>query len=197
MWRRLSLWLSLMLTGMTLFSGCAIQGDVPDRPGTPPMKEATGQGERGVYRLDVGDKVRVIVFGEPDLSSPENGFEVNSAGYISMPLIGPIRAKGLTVEELERQIEEKLKAGYLKNPKVSVEVLNYRPFYILGEVNQPGSYHYVNGLTVKQAAAIAGGFTYRADQDDIYIERQGKKIKADLNTPVLPGDTIWVPERFF
>lgn len=151
-----------------------------------------------IYRLDVGDKVRVIVFGEPDLSSPEDeGFEVNSAGYISLPLIGQVKAKGLTVEELERAIEGKLKDGYLKNPRVSVEVLNYRPFYILGEVNEPGSYPYVNGLTIKQAAAIAGGFTYRADKGDIYIERQGKKLEADLDTLVLPGDTIWVPERFF
>lgn len=183
-----------------LLASCAPLMERVASPEAPTAAEKSGFGEemlKATYRLDVGDRVRVIVFGEPDLSSPETGFEVNSAGFISVPLIGPVLAKGLTVEELERAIEAKLKEGYLKNPRVSVEILHYRPFYILGEVNQPGSYPYVNGLTVKQAAAIAGGFTYRADQGDIYIERQGKRFKADLDTPVLPGDTIWVPERFF
>ena len=112
-----------------------------------------------------GDQVRVTVFRHEDLSGE---FEVDGEGFFAMPLVGEILSAGLTARQLENEIEIRLKGGgYLVNPQVSIEVLNYRPFYIIGEVNNPGSYQYVNGMTVINAVALAGGFSYRADQDDI------------------------------
>ncbi|MFC7334940.1 polysaccharide biosynthesis/export family protein [Rhodocista pekingensis] len=149
------------------------------------------------YRLGSGDKLRVAVFAEPDLSGE---FEVEGAGIISLPLIGQLKAGGLTPRELERAIADKLADGYLVNPRVSVEVMNYRPFFILGEVNSPGSYAYVNGMTVLNAVALAGGYTYRARKDRIVILRGGRSNDEELAseaTEVLPGDIIRIPERLF
>jgi polysaccharide export outer membrane protein len=118
-----------------------------------------------------------------------------------LPLIQTVKASGLTVQELERSIAAKLSPDYLKNPRVSVEIISNRPFFILGEVQKPGSYPYVNGMTVVTAVALAGGFTYRADSDEVYITRVTDKEKtkqsADQDTPVMPGDVIEVPERYF
>lgn len=150
------------------------------------------------YQLGAGDKVKVTVFGHEDLSGE---FEVNGVGQISMPLIQLVQVAGLTAEEAELAIAEKLSPGYLKNPRVSVSVLNYRPFYIIGEVNKPGSYPFVNGMTVLNAIALAGGFTYRAKKSKVTITRaddpQEKKRSTSPDTPVLPGDIIEVPERYF
>lgn len=150
------------------------------------------------YRLDSGDKVRVTVFGHEDLSGE---FEIDGEGGLSLPLIQRVAAKGLTIPELEQAITGKLKPDYLKDPRVSIEVLNYRPFYILGEVQMPGSYPYVNGMTVIKAAAIAGGFTLRAKKDNFLITRardsDRKKREATGTTPVLPGDVIEVQQRLF
>ena len=148
------------------------------------------------YVLGAGDEIRITVFGEKDLSGE---FEVSGHGIISMPLVGEITAGGKTMKGLERGIAEKLKDGYLKHPRVSVEVLNYRPFYIIGEVKSPGSYAYVSSMTVLNAVALAKGFTYRADKKDIKIKRtkETKEYKARLDEAVLPGDIIRVTERFF
>lgn len=150
------------------------------------------------YELASGDRVRVTVYGHEDLSGE---FELDASGRIAMPLIQYVDAAGLTLEELERAINAKLQPDYLKNPRVSAEIVGYRPFYILGEVNAPGSYPYVNGITVINAVAVAGGFTYRARKGRIRIERtvggESLEIDADSDTPVLPGDVITVPERFF
>jgi polysaccharide export outer membrane protein len=149
------------------------------------------------YRLGAGDRIRVTVFGEEDLSGE---FQIDSSGTFSLPLIGSVDAMNLTTRELELQISGKLQEGFLKNPRTSIEVLNYRPFYILGEVNAPGSYPYQAGLTVLNAAALAGGFTYRADEDDMTISRNGdpsRTVKAQGNTVVLPGDVVRIDERFF
>lgn len=150
------------------------------------------------YRLGAGDQLKVTVFGHENLSGE---FEVNGAGQISMPLIQLVQVAGLTVQEAERVIAGKLKPGYLKNPRVSVSVLNYRPFYIIGEVNKPGSYAYVNGMTVLNAIALAGGFTYRAKKSKVKIIRaddpEEEKRSTSPDTPVLPGDIIEVPERYF
>lgn len=150
------------------------------------------------YTLGSGDKVRIIVFGEPDLSGE---FEVSGDGQLFLPLIGIISANGRTLQTLSADIQTKLLDGYLVDPKVSVEILNYRPFYILGEVKEPGSYSYVNGMRVLNAVALGGGFTYRADKDDILIIRANDKNrepeKATSATIVLPGDIIKVEERFF
>ncbi|MFT3997815.1 MAG: polysaccharide biosynthesis/export family protein, partial [Asticcacaulis sp.] len=119
------------------------------------------------YRLGAGDKVRLIVFGEKDLGGE---YVVNGAGTISLPLIGEIKASGLTVTELQQSVAASYASGYLRDPKVNFEVLNFRPFYILGEVNKPGEYPYVTGLTVVNAVARAEGYTYRADKRKVFIK---------------------------
>lgn len=146
-----------------------------------------------------GDRVRVTVFGEKELSGD---FAVSDRGTVSMPLIGDVRAAGKSLREFEEQIVRQLKPNYLKNPKVAVEVINFRPFYIIGEVQKPGSYPYVAGMTVMQAVALAGGFTHRARETSVVIRRAlngGGYREEDVgpSTPVLPGDTVRVRERFF
>jgi polysaccharide export outer membrane protein len=151
-----------------------------------------------VYRLGAGDKLRVIVFGEEDLSGE---FVVDGSGYIRLPLVGQVQAANRTVYEFERDVETKLKDGYLKAPRVSAEVMNYRPFYIIGEVGKPGEYPYVNGMSVLNAVALAGGYTYRANERSVYLRRYGdsreQSVPADETTKVYPGDIVRVVERFF
>lgn len=160
-----------------------------------PLLNATDSTE---YRLGPGDKIKVTVYGHEDLSGV---FEIDSAGRVSLPLIQFVKAANLTNRELEKAIIQKLKPDYLINPKVSVEILSYRPFYIIGEVKNPGSYPYVSGMTVVNAVAIAGGFTYRAKTGGILIARSNdpthKKIEVGQNTKIFPGDIIEVPERWF
>ena len=150
------------------------------------------------YRLGSGDKVRIQTFGENALTGE---FNVSGGGTVSLPLVGDIRAQGLTTGELQIAIQNALKNGYLTDPQVSVEVLNYRPFYILGEVTKPGEYPFTNGLTVLNAVATANGFTYRADTHKVFIKRANETAEHELDltttTPVEPGDTIRVKERFF
>ena len=162
--------------------------------------DATAAPKREVpaYRLGPGDKVRVTTFGETSLSGE---FFVGASGKISVPLVGELPAVGLTGREFQTSFEEALKDGYLKEPKVSVEVLSYRPFYILGEVTKPGTYPYTSDLSVLNAVATAGGFTYRANKKRVFIKRQDsdKEESFDLEptTEVAPGDTIRIEERLF
>ena len=148
------------------------------------------------YRLGSGDRVKVTVFGEEDLSGE---FELDGESRFSMPLIGTVDAQGTSPRALEGRIATLLQDGFLKNPKVSVEVLNYRPFYILGEVNEPGSYPYRAGMTILNAAAMAGGFTFRADERDIEVTRgaSGNPRVMEPTTIVQPGDVIRVNESIF
>jgi polysaccharide biosynthesis/export protein len=150
------------------------------------------------YMLDSGDRVRVTVFGQSDLT---NSYSVDKSGFIAFPLIGPVEARGKTPQQLEGMLAQKLKGGYLRNPDVSVEIERYRPFFIMGEVSQGGQYSYVPGMTVQNAIAIAGGFSPRALQDNADITRQvnGNVIngRVPLSDPILPGDTIYVRERLF
>jgi len=150
------------------------------------------------YTLDAGDRVRVIVFGQDSLS---NSFAVDSSGQIAMPLIGLVPAQGRTPADLARAIEGRLRAGYVREPRVSVEVEAYRPFFVLGEVTTSGQYPYVNGMTVETAVAIAGGYTPRAARDRAELTRtqEGRTVTADvpMSQPVRPGDTIVVRERYF
>ena len=150
------------------------------------------------YKLGSADKLRVTVFGHQDLSGE---FEVDGTGAISLPLIGQMKAEGLSTAMLEQSISTSLSNGYILNPRVSVEVINYRPFYILGEVGQPGEYPYTNGLTVQNAVAAAGGFTYRANKKVVHIKSidSDHEVAYDLtpNTVVKPGDTVRVGERIF
>ena len=151
------------------------------------------------YILGTGDKIRISVFGEPKL---DGEYVVSSTGVVSFPLIGNIRAGGQTVEAMQEEIRSKLAAGYLKDPRVSAEVLNYRPFYILGEINKPGEYPFVNGITVQQAVAMAGGFSYRANTRRVFIKRALDTSERPVDIKgvavmLTPGDTIRVGERFF
>lgn len=152
---------------------------------------------QGQYKLGPGDKVRVTVFGEEELSGE---FEVDGAGSLSLKAIGRMQVGGLSLPEVEQMIAAKYKSsGYLRNPRVSAEVVNRRPFFILGEVEKRGSYPYVNGMTVAQAVAIAGGYTYRASKSRITVQRFGRSTQERVteDEPIFPGDTIRVPERFF
>lgn len=150
------------------------------------------------YILGVGDQVRLTVYGEEDLSGT---YEVGSTGVMALPLIGNVDAANKTIRQFEETVRQKLAGGYLHDPKVSAQVMNYRPFFILGEVAKPGSYPYVNGMTVLNAVALAGGYTYRANSDGAVIIRANdptkSENKAKEDATVMPGDIIRVPERFF
>jgi len=150
------------------------------------------------YKLGVSDKVRILVFNEPTLSGE---FNVNSNGAIAFPLIGDVKAEGRTTTQVGQEISGRLAEGYLRSPQVSIDILTFRPFFILGEVNKPGEYPYVNGLTVLQAVATAEGFTYRANKAKVFIKKEGDtsehEYKITTETPVAPGDTIRVTERYF
>ena len=163
-----------------------------------PVSEADAARFEQSYKLGPGDKLRVIVFQEPDLSGE---FEVDSQGQVSLPLIKPIITAGMSLREFRTELERRLKAGYLVNPRVSAEILNYRPFYITGEVGRPGEYPYVAGMNVLKAIAMAGGYTYRANTSKVLLTRSSKKegewYEPKANLTILPGDYIRVPERFF
>jgi protein involved in polysaccharide export with SLBB domain len=126
------------------------------------------------YRLGPGDKVRVIVYGEQDLTGE---YFVSGAGTVSLPLIGILSVSGHTLDQFKADVEDAYRKGYLKDPSVAVEVLSYRPFYILGEVNKPGEYPYTNALTVLNAVATAEGFTYRANTRVVFIKHAREKIE--------------------
>jgi polysaccharide export outer membrane protein len=151
-----------------------------------------------VYRLGVGDRVAIKVFGQAELSGQ---YEIDGSGQISYPLLGQIPAMGHTVDELRVTITEDLNRDFVVDPRVSVEVLNYRPFFILGQVNSPGSYPYASGLNVRQAVAVAGGFTRRAKHSEAILVRESeegpRRYRATLNALVLPGDTIEIERRLF
>jgi polysaccharide export outer membrane protein len=149
------------------------------------------------YTLDSGDRVRLMVFGQKELSGD---FVVTGNGTLSLPLIGEVAVKGLTLRQTEAAIINKLQPDFLKNPRVSAEVINYRPFYIIGEVKNPGTYPYVNGMRIVNAVAIAGGYTYRANEREMRITRakgDGKPERVRPDTLVLPGDVVEVTERYF
>lgn len=151
------------------------------------------------YRLGPGDKVRVTVFGEDKLSGE---FLVANNGDVAVPLVGDVKAGGLTPVAFQTAVQDKLSAsGMIREPKVSADVVAYRPYYILGEVGKPGQYPYAIGLTVTKAVATAGGFTYRANDKEVFITREGTAQEVPLNLTAAswigPGDTIRVAERHF
>lgn len=149
------------------------------------------------YRLASGDKLRIIVFGQDSLS---NIYGVDAQGRIAMPLIGDVQATGRNTRELERLIEAKLRGGYLREPRVSVEIDAYRPFFVLGEVNSSGQFPYVVGMTAQTAVAIAGGFSPRAYQSTAELTRtiNGAPVTGTvpITTPIRPGDTVVIRERW-
>ena len=150
-------------------------------------------------KLQAGERIHVTVYGEPTLSGD---FQIDPSGLVSLPLAGTIKAAGQTQQQFEHDLEQRLSStNYIKNPKITVSIAEFRPFYILGEVEKPGSYPYMGGLNVLSAIALAGGRTYRANQDRILIQHPGESSmrEYDLSTPipVLPGDIIQVPRRYF
>ena len=148
--------------------------------------------------LAAGDKIRVTVYGEDRISGE---YQIDPDGMIALPLAGTVRAAGLTKPALETALADKLAGKYLRNPKVTVDVVNFRPFYVLGEVQKPGEYPYRSGLNVLSAIAIAGGTTYRAATSKVYIQRFGSTDLTEFDqspmTSVMPGDVVRVPERYF
>ena len=174
-------------------AGCADDELAPQAPAAQGQTQSIED-----YQLGAGDKVRIIVYGEDDLGGE---YQVDGGGQIRLPLIGQVDAGGQSIHQLENDIKTKLDNGYLKDARVSAEVINYRPFYIIGEVNKPGEYPYVSGMTVLNAVALAGGYTYRANDTDVYIRRNGStdeiSMPADQSTKINPGDFIRVRERFF
>ena len=188
--------LTTLAAGLLLFAAACASGPVANQ--SHQQEAVAHQQAPSAYTLGNGDQLRVTVFGQPDLSGQ---FEVDGTGAISMPLVGQVQALGLTTPQLESKIVSLLDGDYILNPRVSVEVINYRPFYILGEVNKPGEYPYTSGLTVLNAVAAAGGFTYRAKRTVVYIKSvdstQEQAFELNTSTVVKPGDTLRIGERIF
>ncbi len=165
-------------------------------PGLPPS--ALAGASLQAYRLGIGDKVRLTVFGEPELSGT---FEINSQGRISLPLAGEVNAAGLDANGLKDAAARRFAEGYLKSPRLTVEVVGYRPIYVHGEVRSGGEFPYKTGIRLRDAVALAGGYTYRADQGYVVLSRVGTAMDARVRMPtdliVMPGDNIRIPERYF
>jgi polysaccharide export outer membrane protein len=164
----------------------------------PAIVPVAAPAPRAGYTLDAGDKLRVVVFGQDGLT---NSYSVDAGGSITMPLIGAVAARGLTTAELSAAIGARLRQGFIREPHVAVEIETYRPFFILGEVTYPGQYPFVANMTVETAVAIAGGFTPRAYHTDVVLSRtvggQTVRVTVPVITPVRPGDTITINERWF
>jgi polysaccharide biosynthesis/export protein len=184
--------------GALLAAGCASQGsDLPNLPPAPSLAQS--------YVLGPGDRLQITIFGmdEPaNQNAPnQNQFTVSDSGMVGAPLVGQIKAAGLTIAQLQDSLTTKLSEGYIKNPKVGIEVETYRNFSILGEVQHPGAFPYTPNATVLTAVATGGGYTYRANESYAVVSRElnGKSItgKADPTTPIQPGDIIRIPERYF
>ena len=174
--------LSFLLT-LTISISCAAMANVDDDIN---------------YRLSTDDEISVTVFNEPDMSIEK--IKVATNGTISIPLLGQVNVKGLTVVEVEQKLLTLLVNGYLKKPDVTISISEYRPFYINGEVKQPGSYPYRRDLTIEKAVALAGGFTARASKNSIsLLSENDQRVlnKVLLNAAVKPGDVITVSESFF
>ena len=177
---------------------------VPDASAGSGKMSLTGNGTSGGdragadYRLGPNDRTRIIVYGQPNLTGE---FVLDGSGNLAFPLIGNVPANGMTPTELQRAIAAKLDPDYLHNPSVSVEVASRRPFYVVGEVQKPGSYPYVTDMTVLNAIATAGGQTYRANMGRFYVKRQvdGQvvRVAATQESRLQPGDTVVVRERYF
>lgn len=177
-----------------LAAGCADEVGPP-----PPGFDVSGapSGLGAGYRLGIGDKLKLTVFGEESLSGP---VEVNAAGQVALPLAGEVPAQGQTLPQFRDAVARRLADGYLKNPKVTVEITSYRPIYVHGEVKNGGEFPFKSGLKLRDAVAMAGGYTYRANQGYAIVTREGQgeaRVPTGGNATVLPGDNVRIPERFF
>lgn len=174
-------------------------GNLSLAPTGPGGNRGGGNSRDPDYRLGPNDRVRVIVFGQPTLTGE---YTLDGNGVLAFPLIGNVNASGQTPSQLQQAIASRLDPDFLRNPSVSAEVITRRPFYVIGEVQKPGNYPYVTDMTALNAVAIAGGYTYRARQNDLYIKRldsNGRmvRIAAKPETKVRPGDTVEIKERYF
>lgn len=177
-------------------AGCAAQARSDIR--TVDASVLTLDNPSSEYRLDAGDRIKIVVYGQESLTGEQL---VGADGTVTLPLIGNVSAVGTTTQELTAKIQKKLADGFFQNPSVTVSMVAYRPFYILGEVNQPGQYEYAVGMTVRDAVAKAGGYTYRAQEKSILLKRAGAeeeiRVTLDKDLPIRPGDTIRIVERYF
>lgn len=197
-WRRFSAWMrhcarSHAATFVVVFalfaSGCATGGAAQSEPAALQVSQ---------YQLGAGDQVTVTVFGRTELSG---AFPVSSSGYVDYPLIGQVEVGGKTTDQVSAAIAERLRDGYVREPAVNVAITTYRPFFILGEVANAGSYPYTPNLTVRGAIATAGGYSYRANTRRVYIQHPGEARETAYvltgTLPIRPGDVVRIPERFF
>jgi len=189
--------LKTTMLGCLFLSGCeggASIGRVSDADAQAMIKVAASTAPD----IQSGDKIKVTVFGEDRLTGE---YVVDPAGFVSLPLAGTIKAAGLSKPQLEQALERKFRGEYLRHPKVTVDISNFRPFYILGEVAKPGEYEFRGGLNILSAMALAGGTTYRASQSTVLIQHAGetgfREFPLSSALPVLPGDLIRVPVRYF
>jgi polysaccharide export outer membrane protein len=158
----------------------------------PPLPQTAAN--QSAYHLGPGDKMKINVFGSEDLSGE---FSVGDTGVLSLPLIGDIKAAGLTPGQLSDAMKARLADGFMRDPKVSVSVLTYRPVYVMGEVTRPGEYPYASGMSVLNAIALGGGYSYRANQDYAIVTRDNQQYRASGTSRIAAGDIVRVPERFF
>lgn len=199
-WRRLAIASLLVVVAAT---GCVPVRRTSDY-GTPagsidPAGAVGSAVDNYEYRLGPGDRVSIKVFGQADVSGE---FELDGQGQVAMPLVGQVQAANKTIPQFREAVVKILDEKFLVDPKVSIEVTNYRPFYVLGQVNNSGSYPYRNGLNMRMAIALAGGYTRRASEEPLIVVRRDEegnltRYWAAQDTPVLPGDTIEVRRRIF
>jgi protein involved in polysaccharide export with SLBB domain len=189
--KRVIVWSALLAVAL-LVSGCS-GGTLTDAE-----KQSLALAASEPATLQPGDKINIVVFGEQGLGGQ---YELDQAGQISVPLAGTIKAEGMTQSQLEQALSKKFRSEYLRHPKVTVTIASLAPYYIIGEVKSPGQKTYRSGLNVLTAIAIAGGPTYRASRNTVEIQRRGEtkmqEYPISAAVPVLPGDVIKVPERYF
>jgi len=186
---------SLLTTSVCLGS-CGTRGDLGEA--SQADLQAAAAAATAVPRFQGGEKIHITVFNEPTLSGD---YDIDQNGMVSLPLAGTVRAVGLTQPEFEQELAKKFKSEYLRNPKVTVTIMQYRPVYLVGEIEKQGEFPYKPGLNVLTAMAMAGGGTYRANRNYVLIQHVGEKGMKEYPqtsaTPVLPGDLIRIPERYF
>ncbi|WP_274424712.1 polysaccharide biosynthesis/export family protein [Chelativorans sp. YIM 93263] len=174
---------------LALLAGCTGY-----RPPPPAFHEALYQ----PYLIGAGDQLRITVLGQGELT---NSYSVDQSGNVAFPIVGSVPARGRTAAQIEKTIAQKLRGGYLRDPDVTVEVAQYRPIFVMGEVGEPGQYSFVPGMTVQKAIAVGGGFTPRAEQANVDVTREinGEVMtgRVFISDPLMPGDTIYVRERLF
>jgi protein involved in polysaccharide export with SLBB domain len=206
--RRRSLFVAMFALAACESDPTPIVNENANGDGSLNLAPTNGSGARGGpgiggkdpdYRLGANDRVRIIVFGQPTLTGE---YTLDGNGVLAFPLIGNVNAQGQTTSQVQQAIASRLDPDFLRNPSVSAEVITRRPFYVIGEVQKPGNYPYVTDMTALQAIAMAGGYTYRARQNNLYLKRldaNGRMVRvaATPETRVKPGDTVEVKERYF